>query len=91
MVMNPNSEPGEKEIACCDCCGYETEVKTYNNPSINSPGEAKLCEICARTYIGNAFFYSYPEMNLYRSLGWIGNHILNEIRELRKFPVRKEE
>jgi len=66
----------------CDSCGYRTEVKlSKSGPPANKT--AHLCDICRRTFIGNAYFWpqQYEAVPVLRTLGWIANMLRDEIRK----------
>lgn len=88
--MNPAAEfPEEPEQ--CACCGYPAKVLTeYRGPCTTNDvmgenGRIKLCEVCAATFLSNCVVYPslYGEhRDLFSSIGWIANKILDEIRSL---------
>lgn len=44
---------------------------------------AHLCKVCRSTFIGNAYFWpaQYENAEVLRTLGWIANKLLEEIRK----------
>lgn len=69
-------------IGTCSACQFEgVPVKPYEN---GFPARtAELCQVCARTFIGNAYFYpkQYDNSGLYFALGYCTNLILKAIHE----------
>ena len=76
--------PGDVIRDECDNCEYETDLTYYSVP----PGcdGAWLCEVCASTFLGKATQYprQVEDPLLYRSIGWIANRLLDEIRGMGK-------
>ena len=66
----------------CNCCGYDTELKAVKN-IIPEEESYYLCEICRSTLIGNLLFYpgGYENHPLLKSVAYIGNMILDEVRK----------
>lgn len=72
------------EIKECDCCEYETEVRSYKvTNQFGSLTEHWFCEICANTYLATAVASpeKCPDDRLYKSVAYIGNLILDEIKK----------
>ncbi len=69
----------------CACCGYETELKSYQGP----PPESKLilyCHVCAYSLI--SISVTYPTLQrdnkaILQTIGFVTNLILDEIRKLK--------
>lgn len=59
-----------------------TELAEFGDVSLGT--HKILCRICANTHLGRA-----QDINLARSVGWIANMLLDEIREL-KDDAQKE-
>ena len=62
--------------ALCDCCDYTpTDLKRYSG--------LLLCEICYSTYLSEAAIApsQCPDVQLYKSIAWIANRLLAEIKE----------
>lgn len=83
-------EPIGEEVTQCDACKFEgIPVKAYTDTGVdNKPQTLMLCEVCASTLIGTAARYPalYPDLKFYRTIGWIANKILTEMRVLRDEP-----
>lgn len=73
----------------CQCCGYETELKTYRNQSfdpkihIAEAEEKSLCALCASTLTGT--FMDHPavhgsETQVMQTICYVGNAILAAIK-----------
>ena len=77
---------GEDQVEC-ECCGYAAPVKKFNEPSARYPrGEdVWLCEVCSSTFLSSAVTWpaACPDVTLYKSLGYIANMLLDEIRKAR--------
>lgn len=70
------------KIGECPSCGYTTELKlSRSGPPASKT--AYLCEVCRSTLIGNAYFWpvQYENVEVLRSMGWIANRLLEEIRK----------
>ncbi len=83
----------EDRLAKCDNCQFETEVRTSEFPPTDPhlPGKkCKLCEVCSETFLGFALLASeqVPDVELYQSIAWIANRILQEIAEFRVRVVK---
>jgi len=76
--------PGE-----CECCGFRgIPLKNYRGEGTERWAEGNhddfwFCEVCASTYLAHTVLY--PDLygdrsKLFKSLGWIANRILQEIR-----------
>jgi hypothetical protein len=58
----------------CDCCRYdEIEVVEVR--------KASLCLICANTEIGMSYFCVDKDTRILRTIGYIGNLLLEEIKK----------
>jgi len=77
-------EPGDTAVDECDNCGYETQLTCYRG---THPATDRhwFCEVCASSYLSHATVYrsQCQDPRLHRSLGWIANRILDEIRGLK--------
>ncbi len=60
--------------AKCQCCLYKTRLRFYTHP------DAWLCKICATTLAGNAVMMGGDHAALIKTMAWIGNAILDEIK-----------
>jgi hypothetical protein len=70
------------EVTECECCGYLAPVdKFYEGPNRRL---MYLCEVCSSTYLSQAVAYPQqcPDPTLYKSIGWIANRLLSEIRSI---------
>lgn len=74
----------------CDSCHYPARLSLFKGMHTDYPHEptkdVHLCEVCASTFISNAtvcFPSQHSEHDLYKSLGWIANKLLDEIRDLK--------
>ncbi len=68
----------------CYSCGYTTYLKEYDPPPHHEDrSKDKLCKICSSTFIGVAYGYpkQHPDSLLFRSMGYIGNLLLEEIKK----------
>lgn len=83
--MSDESEADE-EVTQCDACKFEgVPVKAYTDSGVGiQPQTLMLCEVCASTVIGNMARNPqlYQNYALYRTLGWVANKILVEMRVL---------
>jgi hypothetical protein len=73
----------EFEHENCDACGYPTKnLKKYEFAAGKEPGW--LCECCAGTYAGNAFFYpeQYDNIEIMRQISYCTNMILDKLRDI---------
>jgi hypothetical protein len=67
----------------CDCCHYEAaDLESYKTGM--GEGDKRLCEFCANTFLSSivenpAHYETDPA--LARSIGWIANRLLDEIRK----------
>lgn len=82
-------DPDEKPV--CDCCGYPAELEEYRGPivgdSLVGEGKSMFCDICASTFLSHCITYPrlYGENRyLWRSVGWIANRLLDEIRRVKE-------
>jgi hypothetical protein len=59
----------------CECCDSLVMCKKY--------GKFYLCEICHSTHLGIAVLApsQCPDVKLYKSIAWIANRLLAEIKE----------
>jgi hypothetical protein len=76
MSESEDSRRGE-----CKNCGYITDLATY--PKMGGTDEVNwFCEVCAGTFLGRATEYPHQLADplLYKSIGWIANRLLDEIR-----------
>lgn len=66
----------------CSNCSYVTDVKYYRMTSEETSG-LWLCEVCAETSLHLASWLpdGIDRPGLFRSLGWIVNRLLDEIRK----------
>ena len=67
----------------CACCGYCTQVSRF--PGNGGGEDLWLCEICSSTRLSMSVRYpgQCVDIHLNRSVGWIANKILDEIRHTR--------
>jgi hypothetical protein len=71
----------------CEACGYLVEVLKeihYNWRRDKDELRLRLCKICSNTFIGDAIYERDENIELYRTIGWIGNYIVDEIRSAGK-------
>ena len=65
------------EVITCDCCDYPALVATFTT----GRETAEFCEVCSSTFLSKA--HTYPEqvsdVSLYKSIGWIANHLKDQI------------
>jgi len=87
MSTEAPDEPPEE----CDNCGYETKVERYEEPvrSVCKEDVFWLCEVCANTHLSKAIQYpaQCSAAMLYKSIGWIANRLLDEIKTLKQNAV----
>lgn len=76
------------DVIPCLSCGYETETGEFGDDSpkeIRGTEKIKLCEVCANTPLSSPtiypILYSGNEGKLFRSLAWIANKLIDEIRK----------
>ena len=72
------------EVEECFCCGYAAPLAKFEDR--NTTGEPNwFCEVCGSTFLSLAVTrpVEYRDDSLYRSIGWIANKILDEIRALK--------
>ncbi len=81
----------DDEIIPCECCGWKGETSQFQGvQSCGYPrdGEQPLCEICAMTFLSSPHtfpsLYSDADRHLAGGIAWIGNKILDEIRQSRE-------
>ena len=78
------SERPEKPESC-ECCDYDTPSLEYYSPRPGQDTGRWLCEICAstdlETIVIHPQIYSADIAAIARSMGWIANRILDEIRK----------
>lgn len=73
----------------CDCCGYEAATLDFDCHAEGLRGldrkTTTLCEVCASTHLSKSVNYpsQCPDQQLWQSIGWIANRILDEIRASR--------
>jgi hypothetical protein len=69
----------------CDCCAYETGLHFTEQRTGSRLVGAWLCEVCYSTFLSKAVFYpiQVSDTALYRSVGYIANMLLDEIRGLK--------
>jgi len=78
--INADESPEE-----CDNCGYQTKLERYEEATWRDKrGVFWFCEICANTHLSKAAQYpaQCSDVMLYKSIGWIANRLLDEIRTL---------
>lgn len=65
----------------CDCCGYPARLSEFSRPGPAPRKVSLFCEVCSSTYLSQVVWYptQTDEPNLYRSIGWIANRILDRI------------
>ena len=64
----------------CSCCGFETEVSEY---ALREDCRPLYCEVCAASYLSRIERTASLEISLLsRSLGYVANMILEEIRRV---------
>lgn len=88
----------QENVPECDCCGFahpDLEVRKFTmREHAKEAYEIELCEICANTHIANIFEYPSHYENgdyaLARTIGWIGNRILQEIKDANKKETKNE-
>ena len=82
--VNDDGEPIE-----CECCGYEAATSLFSGHAEGLRGlETKktyLCEVCSSTHLSSSVNYPSwcPDPQLWQSIGWLANRILDEIRSTR--------
>jgi hypothetical protein len=71
----------------CESCGYpvddpleEVVVNAYRRDKEHF--ERRICKICYSTFITNAI--GSKDEELFATIGWIGNYIIDEIRKMKK-------
>ncbi len=68
----------------CDCCHYPGRVAEFPN-TLTDRGRCDLvlCEVCSQTHLSLARKYPLQcsDAQLYRSIGFIANMLLEAIRE----------
>lgn len=77
------------EEPICHCCGYAAPLTEYKNSMgryLGIPESYMLCKVCAATFLSHSV--TYPQLygqdhNLFSSVGWIANRLLEEIGSLR--------
>lgn len=77
--------------AACECCGFRgIPLQPYSSVGTErwlhgNHNDFWFCEICANTSLSDAVqFPRQVDARLYRSLGWLANRILHEIRQQKK-------
>ena len=73
--------PNKTKLDECECCGYKTTLQEYQE---GTPRLSYwLCEVCANTYLAKAVAYPTQcvDSGLYKSIAWIANRLLDEIRK----------
>lgn len=70
-------------MGICYSCGRD-DVEVKESTQNKTGGKVQLCKICRNTHIGLATIYpgSDPNESVLRSLGWIANEIIQEIRNV---------
>lgn len=65
----------------CEGCGYKTTLRGYQRDGAK-PGDKRmqLCELCAGTPCGNMVEYPTDDKRILRTICWVGNRLLDEIR-----------
>jgi hypothetical protein len=70
----------------CESCGYPVEIlnEVIRNEFRRDKEEVKMrvCEICYSTFITNSI--GSKDEELFQTIGWIGNYIVDEIRKMKK-------
>ena len=76
------------QVIKCDSCGYPAPLSEFTMSTVGllRGQKAMLCEICAKTAIGQA--YEFPHQYegqdaTMRAVGYVANRILDEIRKSR--------
>lgn len=75
------NQPEDSKRGECGNCGYETEL--FEVRKLGGTDEVNwFCEVCAGTFLGRATEYPHQLADplLYKSIGWIANRLLDEIR-----------
>lgn len=65
-------------MAECEFCHYKTVTDEYSNAGKS----AQLCEVCASTMAGNAYFYPNPHVDadVLRMIAYTTNMILDALQ-----------
>ena len=65
----------------CDCCGYPAPLAKFRDGMPER--DFYFCEVCAVTHIAGAVIYPalHEQASLEKSVGYIANMILDEIRK----------
>ena len=75
------TESGTQE---CSNCGYPAPLYPFDF-GLTGLAPTYFCEICASTHLATATKQpdQCPDPQLYKSIGWIANHIMNYLSSLR--------
>ena len=71
---------GDEAPHLCESCNASSLTAPFKPPAMTKyeDGEALLCELCASTFIGNAFFYpNQYDSTIYKTMAQIA-HWLND-------------
>lgn len=76
-----------KALEQCDCCKFPAKTKKYQKDSSRdnpSPGFMNICDLCAHTSAGNTVEYPRDNQDVLRTICYVGNAILAEIRKQKR-------
>lgn len=71
----------------CDCCGYKTKLSKYERDRTKEdpkPDPMFICALCAGTYAGDTLQYPKESADVLKTICYVGNAILHEIRSNKK-------
>lgn len=79
-IPDPDFVPDEKRDEC-ENCEYETDLHFYRSMGGSEDGHW-YCEVCSSTFLSKATEYPHQVADplLFKSIAWIANKILDEIR-----------
>lgn len=72
-----------KKISECHSCNFQTQVKEFTLTGTHGQQKTMLCDICASTFIGNDCAYPSEDGKILRTIGYVTNLIIAEIRRAR--------
>jgi hypothetical protein len=91
--MKERKQEEESEPDECYSCGYESDdLKMFENDFLQrviggeAPAERLLCKFCAATHLDTTNMTrsnDRGDVKLYKSVAWIANRLLDEIREIK--------
>lgn len=70
------------DVAACSCCAYPAETRV--SKAAGGYPERLICQVCDNTMLGVIVLRTGADHDMARSIGWIANKLLDELRAVRK-------